>query len=296
MPPRCSGRAPGPNAAGSPPRPPRCVVGLLIGLGVLFAWRHSGGETAAGPAARPCSRCSRSRTWVASEDEYFADGVTDAVRGKLAAIPGVQVIARSSSVPYKKADKSPQQIARELGARLPADRHRAVGEGRGRRQPGAGEPRAGRGARRAARRGPGGRSRSTRRSPTCSRSRPTSPTRVAQALGATLGSGERKALAEKPTRNLAAYDAYLKARGDLQRPRGHRPGPAAPGARLLRAGGGARLQLRARVGPALPGTLPSLRPGRADAGERPSGAGRRAAGRCARAPESRGPPGHGQVL
>jgi tetratricopeptide (TPR) repeat protein len=35
-------------------------------------------------------------------------------------------------------------------------------------------------------------------------------TRVAQALGATLGSGERKALEARPTQNLAAYDAFLK--------------------------------------------------------------------------------------
>ena len=51
----------------------------------------------------------------AAEDEYFADGVTDEVRGKLAALPGLQVIARSSSGEYKKTTKSPQEIGRELG-------------------------------------------------------------------------------------------------------------------------------------------------------------------------------------
>src|SRR6202040_963908 len=34
--------------------------------------------------------------------------------------------------------------------------------------------------------------------------------RVAQALGVALGSGEEKRLLEKPTQNLAAYDAFLK--------------------------------------------------------------------------------------
>jgi tetratricopeptide (TPR) repeat protein len=34
-------------------------------------------------------------------------------------------------------------------------------------------------------------------------------TRVAQALGVVLGAGEEKRLAEKPTQNLAAYDAFL---------------------------------------------------------------------------------------
>ena len=35
--------------------------------------------------------------------------------------------------------------------------------------------------------------------------------RVAQALGVALGVGEREQLAERPTQNLAAYDAYLRA-------------------------------------------------------------------------------------
>jgi tetratricopeptide (TPR) repeat protein len=35
-------------------------------------------------------------------------------------------------------------------------------------------------------------------------------TQVAQALGGALGAGEEKRLAEKPTENLAAYDAFLK--------------------------------------------------------------------------------------
>src|SRR5262249_46653827 len=35
-------------------------------------------------------------------------------------------------------------------------------------------------------------------------------TKVAQALGGALGAGEEKKLAEKPTQNLPAYDAFLK--------------------------------------------------------------------------------------
>ena len=78
-----------------------------------------------------------------SADEYFADGITDEVRGKLATLPGLQVIAAQQLGQYRRTTKSPQQIARELGVRLPADRHGALGEGRGRAEPGAGEPRAG---------------------------------------------------------------------------------------------------------------------------------------------------------
>ncbi len=74
---------------------------------------------------------------------------------------------------------------------------------------------------------------------------------VAQALNVALGAGEKQALAQKPTQNLAAYDAYLKGE-EARSGWATRPGQAAPGDRLLRAGGGARLRLRRRLGPALP--------------------------------------------
>ena len=49
-----------------------------------------------------------------AENDYFADGIADEVRGKLTSIPGLQVIARASSTPYKKTTKTPRQIADEL--------------------------------------------------------------------------------------------------------------------------------------------------------------------------------------
>ena len=49
-----------------------------------------------------------------AEDDYFADGMADEIRGKLTSLPGVEVIARGSSTPYKKTTKTPKQIAREL--------------------------------------------------------------------------------------------------------------------------------------------------------------------------------------
>src|SRR6185437_10719539 len=42
----------------------------------------------------------------APEDDYFADGIADAVRGKLTSVPGVEVIARTSSTPYRKTTKT----------------------------------------------------------------------------------------------------------------------------------------------------------------------------------------------
>jgi serine/threonine-protein kinase len=89
------------------------TLGILIGGGALFAWRLS-------------SRESDQRTLVAvlpfenlgaPEEEYIADGITDEVRSRLRTLPGVEVIARGSSIQYKKTTLTQRQIAQELGAR-----------------------------------------------------------------------------------------------------------------------------------------------------------------------------------
>src|SRR4029453_1037229 len=49
------------------------------------------------------------------DDEYFADGVTDEIRGKLASVPSLQVTASRSAAEYKKSTKDLATIARELG-------------------------------------------------------------------------------------------------------------------------------------------------------------------------------------
>src|SRR5690349_21058230 len=46
--------------------------------------------------------------------EYFADGVTDALIGDLAKLPGLHVISRTSSMHYKGTKKSLPEIAREI--------------------------------------------------------------------------------------------------------------------------------------------------------------------------------------
>ena len=52
-----------------------------------------------------------------ADDEYFADGMSDAVRGKLAALDGMVVIASSSTGSYRNTTKAPREIGRELGVR-----------------------------------------------------------------------------------------------------------------------------------------------------------------------------------
>lgn len=87
------------------------ALGLFIGLGGLFAWRYSrtGATDARGLAVLPFENMG------ATEDGYFADGVTEEIRGKLAAIPGLRVTARTSSRQYKGTKETPTTVGSELG-------------------------------------------------------------------------------------------------------------------------------------------------------------------------------------
>ena len=50
-----------------------------------------------------------------ADNAYFVDGIADEVRGKLMALPRLQVIARASSMQYRRTDKAPADVGRELG-------------------------------------------------------------------------------------------------------------------------------------------------------------------------------------
>ena len=85
---------------------------VLAGVGVFLLRRpHKGGGEAGGVkriAVLPFENLG------SPEDDYFTDGMSDEVRGKLTSLPGIEVIARGSSTPYKKTNKTPKQIAGEL--------------------------------------------------------------------------------------------------------------------------------------------------------------------------------------
>jgi eukaryotic-like serine/threonine-protein kinase len=180
-------------------------LGSALALGLFFAWQRTRASPAeaSGPyhlAVLPFENLGP------GQDEYFADGVTDAVRGKLAALPSLQVTASNSSGQYKHTKKTPQQVGHELGVE-----YLLVGKVRWQK-------------------GEGPQSR-VEVSPelvqvgTAStkwqepfdaaltdvfRVQADIAGRVAQALGVALGAGERERLAEKPTANLTAYDLYLQ--------------------------------------------------------------------------------------
>ena len=153
-----------------------------------------------------------------SADAYFADGVTDAVRGKLSGLPGLQVTARSSSSQYRKTGKTPQQIGRELGVQylLTATvRWEKVGGQASRVQV---TPELVQAA-----------SASTKWQQPFDASltgvfqvQADIAGRVAQALDVALGDSTRQELVENPTRSLAAYDAFL--RGEELYQSGFEPG------------------------------------------------------------------------
>jgi TolB-like protein/Flp pilus assembly protein TadD len=100
------------------------VIGSLLALvGVataLFAWmvattRRPIGDT--GPIGPVRLAVLPFENIGDSADAYFADGVTDAVRGKLTGVAGLEVIGSTSSAQYRHTLKTPREIGRELGAR-----------------------------------------------------------------------------------------------------------------------------------------------------------------------------------
>ncbi len=89
------------------------VIGFAIGLGVLFAWRRDHGNDPRAGVRRLAVLPFENQG--AASDDYFADGLTEEVRGKLTALPGLQVTASTSSSQYRKSTKPLRQIATELG-------------------------------------------------------------------------------------------------------------------------------------------------------------------------------------
>ncbi|HEY9480022.1 MAG TPA: protein kinase [Gemmatimonadaceae bacterium] len=184
------------------------ALGFALGVGVLFAWRrHQTADPAEGPrllAVLPFENLGD------SSEAYFADGITDEVRGKLSALSDIRVIASGSSREYKGTTKPLLEIGRELGAS-----YLLVGKVRWQT--------AADGTRR------------VRVSPELVQVGGDAPTsrwqqafdanltdvfqvqaqiasQVATELGAQLGAREERQLARRPTSNAAAYDLYLKGR------------------------------------------------------------------------------------
>jgi TolB-like protein/DNA-binding winged helix-turn-helix (wHTH) protein/Flp pilus assembly protein TadD len=88
------------------------VVGVLAWEIGAFKGRDGGGKAPRihSLAVLPLENLSRD-----SGQDYFSDGITDALITSIAQIDGLQVISRTSAMRYKKTTKSIPQIAQELG-------------------------------------------------------------------------------------------------------------------------------------------------------------------------------------
>jgi len=70
-----------------------------------------------------------------AENEYFADGMTEEITSRLASISGLGVISRTSAMQYKNVIKSAEQIGRELGVQYILEgtiRYQSVGDNKSR--------------------------------------------------------------------------------------------------------------------------------------------------------------------
>ena len=183
-------------------------LGLLIGAGVLFGWLYIHGGAGVVRASAKRVAVLPFENLGDSGDTYFADGVADEVRDKLAALPGIEVIARGSSSPYQGTTKPSHQIARELGvdylltATLRWEKE-AGDKSRVRLSPELVD--ASSGVRRWQQHFDAPLSDIFRVQAEVASS-------VAEALGVALQSGERRRLTEQPTANLEAYAHYLRGR------------------------------------------------------------------------------------
>jgi eukaryotic-like serine/threonine-protein kinase len=91
------------------------AIGVAIGTGALFVSKNMrAGRRGTTPAGTLRVAVLPFENVGDSSDAYFADGVTDAVRGKLTGVPGLEVIGSASSAQYRHTTKTPREIGREL--------------------------------------------------------------------------------------------------------------------------------------------------------------------------------------
>jgi eukaryotic-like serine/threonine-protein kinase len=182
------------------------VLGVAIGLGLLFGWsRYRSSERPSGlrlVAVLPFENMGD------SADAYFADGITDAVRGKLTSMAGLQVTASSSSGEYRHTTKTPQQIARELGVD-----YLLIGKVRwAKSADGTSRVQVSPELIKAASASSAWQESFDANLTDVFKVQTDIASRVASALNVALGDSAQRQLVERPTTNLAAYDAFL--RGD----------------------------------------------------------------------------------
>ncbi len=183
------------------------TIALVLAIGTLL-WRASA-------EARPSLAVLPFENLGQPADEYFADGLTEEISSRLAGISGLGIIGRRSSQQYKHTTRSLRDIANDLHVN-----YVLTGSVLWERLP-------------------NGQS-NVRVSPQLIRAadqmsawahsyegpitdvftfQSTVAERVAEAMNVALRAPERRQLITQPTRNLAAYDAYLRGLASSTRER-----------------------------------------------------------------------------
>jgi TolB-like protein/Tfp pilus assembly protein PilF len=88
---------------------------LLVALVAMFLFRTTPVQKGGTLSARKMLVVLPFENLGASNQEYFADGITEEITSKLSGLSGLGVIARSSAMQYKKTTKPIRQVGEELG-------------------------------------------------------------------------------------------------------------------------------------------------------------------------------------
>lgn len=91
------------------------VVGTLLASGWLLVRPQLGARSAAGARNPKRLAVLPFANLGPAENEYFADGITEEIAARLAAIGRLRVIGRTSGNRYKRTEKTIPEIGRELG-------------------------------------------------------------------------------------------------------------------------------------------------------------------------------------
>jgi TolB-like protein/tetratricopeptide (TPR) repeat protein len=94
------------------------ALGLVLAGGLAWSWRHRSAEPAsAGSRIRSIAVLPLQNLSGNPEQDYLADGMTEALIGQLSIIQDLRVISRTSSMQFKSTRSSVPEIAKKLNVR-----------------------------------------------------------------------------------------------------------------------------------------------------------------------------------
>ncbi|MEP6495357.1 MAG: protein kinase [bacterium] len=189
------------------------VIGAVVAIAGL-AWKSGRLGRVSSESREPVLAVLPFENLGPADQEYFADGMTEEVTGRLTKLPGLKVIARTSVMQYKRTTKSIPQIAKELGADFLVEgtvrwEKNADGTGRVRIAP------------QVVRAGDGthvwGEEYDKPYGTAIFDIQSEIADRVSEALSVKLATDGKRSAQVAPTKNLEAYDLYLRGRAEMDR-------------------------------------------------------------------------------